>query len=93
LAYLNTYEQYGILTGKRLVCGARKADEGGASSLPRVVYAISNEGSKTVFTEDRAAREQAVLIQPFDRFQENLLRNYSHYCDVVWKTRPTAFNR
>jgi hypothetical protein len=29
-------------------------------------------------------------IRPFDDFQENLLRNYAFYCQLVSKTRPTA---
>ena len=71
--------------------GDRKADEGGASCFPgKAVYAISNQGSKTLFTEDRAAGERPVLIRPFDDFQENLLRNYSFYCKSVCRTRQTA---
>jgi hypothetical protein len=29
-------------------------------------------------------------IRPFDEFQENLLRNYSFYCQLVSKARQTA---
>jgi arylsulfatase A-like enzyme len=90
LVYLNSYEQYGVITRSHFVAGNRKTDEGGASSLPGTVYAISNQGAKTLFTADSAAKERPVLIRPFDEFQENLLRNYSLYCDSVCKTRQTA---
>jgi hypothetical protein len=90
LVYLNSYEQYGIIARNRFVSGDRRADEGGASSAPRTVYAISNQGSKTLFTADPAAKERPWLIRPFDEFQESLLRNYSLYCESVCKARQTA---
>jgi phosphoglycerol transferase MdoB-like AlkP superfamily enzyme len=90
LVYLNTYEHYGIITRNHFVSGDRKADEGGASASRRTVYAISNQGSKTVFTSDYATREPPVSIRPFDEFQENLLRNYSFYCESVCRAKPTA---
>jgi arylsulfatase A-like enzyme len=93
LVYLNSYEQYGVITRNHFVAGNRKTDEGGASSLPGTLYAISNQGAKTLFTADPAAKERPVLIRPFDEFQENLLRNYSLYCDSVCSTRQTAFLR
>ena len=80
LAYLNSYEQYGVIAGNRFVSGDRKADEGGAAASPKTAYAIANQGSKTLFTADPAAEEPPLLIRPFDDFQENLLRNYSFYC-------------
>jgi arylsulfatase A-like enzyme len=83
LVYLNTYGQYGVITHNHFVSGDRKADEGGASSAPKTVYAISNQGSKTIFTVESADQAPAVLIRPFDEFQENLLRNYSFYCESV----------
>lgn len=88
--YLNSYGQYGIIAHNHFVSGDRKADEGGASSSPRTVYAISNQGSKTLFTEDHAAKEGPLLIRPFDDFQENLLRNYTSYCESVRRARQTA---
>ena len=90
LVYLNSYEQYGVIERNHFVTGDRKADEGGASSSSRTVYAISNQGSKTLFTEDHAAKDRPLLIRSFDDFQENLLRNYSLYCESVCRTRQTA---
>jgi len=93
LVYLNSYEQYGVITRNHFVVGNRKTDEGGASSLPGTLYAISNQGAKTLFTADPAAKERPVLIRPFDDFQENLLRNYSFYCESVCRTTQTVVLR
>ncbi|MGO8925449.1 MAG: LTA synthase family protein [Limisphaerales bacterium] len=90
LVYLNTYEQYGVIARDHFVSGDRKADEDGASSSPRTIYAISNEGSKTLFSAEPAAKARPLLIRPFDEFQENLLRNYSFYCESVCQTRQMA---
>ncbi len=83
LVYLNSYEQYGVIAHKGFVSGDRKADEGGVSCSPRTVFAISNQGSKTIFTAEPATQAPRVLIRPFEEFQENLLRNYSFYCESV----------
>ena len=90
LVYLNSYEQYGVIAHNHFVSGDRKADEGGASSFPGTAYAISNQGSKTLFSAEPAAKARPVLIRPFDEFQDNLLRNYSFYCESVCKARQTA---
>ena len=90
---MNSYEQYGVITRNHFVVGNRKTDEGGASSLPGTLYAISNQGAKTLFTADPAAKERPVLIRPFDDFQENLLRNYSFYCESVCRTTQTVVLR
>ncbi|MCX6924536.1 MAG: sulfatase-like hydrolase/transferase [Verrucomicrobia bacterium] len=82
VVYLNSYEQYGIVAGNHFVSGARKAEEGGASLGPRIVYSISNQGSKTFFAEPWR-------IKPFDNFQENFLRNYSFYCESIGKASRT----
>lgn len=93
LVYLNTYDQYGIVSGRTYISGARKTDEAGAAGTPRLVYSISNQGTKTLFTEDRAANVNPVSILPFDQFQESLLRNYSFYCKAVWKGPEVASSR
>jgi len=90
LIYLNTYAQYGIVEHHHFVSGDRKADEGGAAACPRAVYAISNQGTRTSFTADPTAKAPVRLIRPFDEFQENLLRNYSFYCDSVYKAGQIA---
>ena len=90
LVYLNSYEQYGVIARDHFVSGNRKSDEGGAASCPRTVYAISSQGSKTLFTEDHAAKAEPISIRPFDEFQENFLRNYSFYCKLVCQPGQTA---
>jgi hypothetical protein len=90
--FLNSYEQYGILSGRHYLSGARKADEAGCSTAARVVYTISNRGTKTLFSEDRSATMQPTPIRPFDEFQENLLRNYSFYCEAIRPGRELASN-
>ncbi len=81
--YLNSYRQYGVIVDHHIVVGDREADEERSADSKRGVFAISNLGSKTSFSEDRAAQPPAVSIQRFDHFQENLLRNYSLYCRSV----------
>jgi phosphoglycerol transferase MdoB-like AlkP superfamily enzyme len=90
VVYMNSYGQYGVIAHNHFMSGDRKADEGGASSPPQSVFLISNQGSKTLFTENRAAGERPMLIRPFDEFQENLLRNYSFYCQAVSQARQKA---
>jgi len=79
LIYLNSYQQYGVIAGDRLVMGDREAEAGGAGGARRTVYAISNQGTRTAFTEDRGGAARAVSIRQFDEFQESLLRNYGFY--------------
>ena len=85
--YLNSYEQYGVVTQNRIVCGSRKADEGGAGAFARKVWEISNQGSKTVFTEAKGQPVAGGGICAFDSFQLNFLRNYSFYCEQVHRAK------
>lgn len=78
--YLNTFQQYAVMSGNRLAFGQRSADPG-AQDVPRGVYVISNQGSKTLFAEEGAAPSPPCSIRAFDDFQENLLRHYSLYRD------------
>jgi len=81
--YLNSYEQYGVIRQNRILCGSRKADEGGTGACFRKVFDISNQGSKTLFTQAETAAPTSCSILPFDEFQLNFLRNYSLYCKEV----------
>jgi len=85
--YLNTYRQYGVIVDHHIFVGDRESDEEPSADSKRGVFAISNLGSKTSFKEDQAAQPPAVSIQRFDRFQENLLRNYSLYCRSIHPLR------
>ncbi len=83
LAYLNSYEQYGVVDGRHVVIGSRKAEEAGNSASPRKGFVISNQGSKTLFNESHLPATQPVAIRDFDAFQENFLRDYSFYCESM----------
>jgi hypothetical protein len=83
LIYLNSYRQYGVIAGKHLMLGDRTAERGDATDANKTVYLISNDGSKTRFTEDFTATNHTVSIRRFDKFQESLLRNYSLYRDSI----------
>lgn len=87
LVYLNSYRQYGVLTGRHLVLGDRSSDKGELNPIHAKTYLISNEGSRTVFIEDSPVTNLTVSMRQFDEFQEGLLRNYSHYREAVSKGR------
>lgn len=81
--YLNTFQQYGILSGKQIMLGDRVKDQTGSGHPERKIYPISNQGSKTLFGPEGTAPELNASIRDFDTFQEGLLRNYSAYCQAV----------
>jgi phosphoglycerol transferase MdoB-like AlkP superfamily enzyme len=85
LIYLSSYQQYAVIDGPHLVFGDRKAPEDDAAGAKRTAYAISNQGSRTLFPEDGFVSQRPVSIRRFDQFQENLLRNYSVYRETVFK--------
>jgi phosphoglycerol transferase MdoB-like AlkP superfamily enzyme len=89
LAYLNSFQQYGVVAGRQIVFGDRLKDQAHAASGDRMAYAISNDGTKTVFQAALASGE-AVSIKQFDAFQESLLGNYSHYCESVFGDTKVA---
>jgi arylsulfatase A-like enzyme len=76
ITYLNSYQQYGVIVGSRLIFGDREKAEATSGGL---TYSITNDGARTMFlTEDTPARIP-VSIRKFDQFQEALLRNYCVY--------------
>jgi hypothetical protein len=81
--YLNTMQQFGVLSGQRLYLGDRDVPALQAARASGGVFQIRNEGSKTVFQKDPSAPEASISIQAFDAFQENLLRNYGYYSRSV----------
>jgi arylsulfatase A-like enzyme len=87
LIYLNSFQQYGVIAGRQFVSGDRGSDERGAADFKKTAYVISNDGAKTVFTEDTTATNRAISIRQFDQLQESLLRNYSHYRESIGKGR------
>ena len=78
VAYLNTFQQYAVLSGNRLIFGQRSPDPGGKEA-PGGVYVMTNQASKTVFAKQSPSPEPPPSIRAFDDFQENLLRHYSFY--------------
>ncbi|HMD54333.1 MAG TPA: hypothetical protein VKJ65_07290, partial [Phycisphaerae bacterium] len=78
--YLNSFQQYGIIEGHRLICGARETENTGAEALK--TYAIVNNGARTLFPETNSVSSPVPSISDFDQFQENLLENYSYYCQI-----------
>jgi membrane-anchored protein YejM (alkaline phosphatase superfamily) len=83
LIYLNSLQQFGVITDNRLMLGDRERDNGALTSS----FTITNDGARTIFQEDAASPPTDVSIQRFDQFQENLLRNYSVYQDPMRKSR------
>src|SRR5207302_8071528 len=76
-AYLNSYQQYGVLIDKQIAIGDHHSDS------PEAVYSISDQGAKTVFSEIPDATPPAVSIRRFEHFQQNFLRNYGFYCQTL----------
>jgi arylsulfatase A-like enzyme len=82
--YLNSFQQYGIIEGHRYLCGDRETQTGSSpndSSLKS--YAIKNHGANTSFPELPPSDEPAPVIAQFDQFQENFLKNYTTYCQMI----------
>jgi hypothetical protein len=82
--YLNSFQQYGIIEGHRYLCGDRETQIGSSpndSSLKS--YAIKNHGANTSFPELPPSDEPAPAIAQFDQFQENFLKNYTTYCQMI----------
>jgi len=78
--YLNSFRQYGIIKGQQLICGDRETPGAGDG---RNIFAITNQGARTLFVATNATLAVPVSISSFDRFQENLLRHYSRYCQLM----------
>jgi choline-sulfatase len=79
IQYLNSYQQYGEVQGSRFVRGNKRSDGHGRADT-RELYDITNDGPRTVFSLEEAPATNAPYGVDFDRFQKNLLRNYSVYC-------------
>jgi hypothetical protein len=89
-AYLNSFQQYGIVAGRQIVFGDRLKDKAHGSARGRTAFGISNDGAKTVFQCEPAPADRAVSIGQFDEFQESLLGNYSSYCQSIFNAAKVA---
>ena len=93
LVYLNSYEGYGVIVGKRFIAGNRKSGGKGSDHGADAVYSISNQESKTIFTKETTVGIEPVSIGAFDEFQENLLRNYTYYSQALGNMQQAGWLR
>jgi sulfatase-like protein len=80
LIYLNSFQQYGIVQGRQLMCGDREKE--GAKILG-VSYVMTNQGARTFFTQTNVPDFSFPSISQFDEFQENFLAHYANYCQFL----------
>jgi membrane-anchored protein YejM (alkaline phosphatase superfamily) len=85
IVYLNAFTQYGEIQGTRFVRGDRESDKRGGEPE---VFQITDEGSHTIFLPEDTSATNAPSISAFDKFQKNLLRNYSVYCRMFHPSDP-----
>jgi phosphoglycerol transferase MdoB-like AlkP superfamily enzyme len=87
--YLNSFQQYAVIEGHRLLRGNRETETSATTNNPFFkVFAITNEGPRTTFPEINSSNVPSLSISRFDTFQENLLQNYSHYNQIVRPASP-----
>ena len=87
--YLNSMQQYAVIEGHRLLRGDRETETSAAiNNSSFKVFAITNDGSHTTFPEINSSNVPPPSISPFDKFQENLLQNYSHYSHMIHSAPP-----
>lgn len=77
--YLNSYKQYAIVSDDQIVLGDRESEGAESESSTASVFRIANQGTKTLFNPENETLPKPPTIQEFDKFQENLLRNYAFY--------------
>ena len=87
--YLNSFQQYGIIKGHRLICGNRETEVRDVTTDPFAkVFTITNNGASTTFSEVPSTNAPSPSISQFDKFQENFLQNYSHYRQAAQSASP-----
>ena len=89
--YLNSFEQYAVVQGHRLLQGDRENDA--AASITNSsfkVFGITNDGPRTGFPEIKSTTIPSPPFSQFDAFQENLLLNYSHYSQMIHSSSPAG---
>ena len=84
MIYLNSFQQFGVLEGNRYVSGNREIMSGVPTDLSSVkVYGITNEAARAGFPVLPTENVPLPSIDQFDQFQENFLKNYSQYCQMI----------
>ncbi len=78
--YLSSFQQYGIIEGTQMLCGER-----GVSRLNDAlnIHPLTNRLGNSVLSQIEEEGDRVRRIQMFDSFQENFLRNYSYYCEML----------
>ncbi|HEY5043928.1 MAG TPA: LTA synthase family protein [Verrucomicrobiae bacterium] len=89
--YLNSFQKYAIIEDHRLLRGDRLTETSATNNSVFKVFAITNAGPRTTFPEINPSNVPSPSILPFDKFQENLLQNYSHYTRMI-RALPPAGN-
>jgi len=89
--YLNSFEQYAVVEGHRLLQGDRENDATASiTNSAFKLFGITNDGPRTGFPEIKSAIIPSPHFSQFDAFQENLLLNYSHYSQMIHSSPPTG---
>ncbi len=82
--YLNSAQQYGVIAGSRFISGNRETGTAlSATDFSAKVFGITNNAGRTLFPEIQSPNATSPSISEFDKFQENLLKNYSAYCQMI----------
>lgn len=78
--YLDSFRDYGIISGSRLVFGDRDNDANSTSSPTGSEFTLANQGVRTLFGDARQTTSSQNSISAFEKFQGNFLLHYSQYC-------------
>jgi Sulfatase len=82
--YLNSAQQYGVIEGSHFISGNRETGTAASiTDLSLKVFGITNNAAHTLFPEIQSPNATSPSISEFDKFQENLLKNYSTYCQMI----------
>jgi phosphoglycerol transferase MdoB-like AlkP superfamily enzyme len=89
--YLNSFEQYAVIEGHRVLQGDRENDSAAnMTNSSFKVFSITNDGAHTIFPEIKSSVTPSPPMSQFDAFQENLLMNYSHYSQMIHSSSPAG---
>jgi phosphoglycerol transferase MdoB-like AlkP superfamily enzyme len=82
LVYLNSYQQYGVISNNLFYAGSREAEKRNDPSALGTAFILANDGARPLFVETNSTGRPNVTVNEFDRFQESLLRHYSKYQEM-----------
>jgi hypothetical protein len=94
LAYLNSYKEFAMISGNRVLLGDRERDNPSGIASEGGIYEIGNDGAKTLFTEasePAMKQDRQAAMARFDAFQESLVRNYAFYCSSLRGGQVAAY--